>query len=137
MSNCVLTGLYESYELVKFGKSRFYIFSSLSLKDTFFRAIWWNVLGIGGLLLICAYGGMVVFAYYSDCKQEHWLEFNTMPNWINVLSFFMFMNVVHIRLDNTKGGSDTLDLSYIVLKRLTIAIANFFRLCVQTHFFTR
>ena len=32
-----------------------------------FRAIWWNVLGIGSLLLICAYGGLVVFAYYHDC----------------------------------------------------------------------
>jgi hypothetical protein len=27
------------------------------------RAIWWNVLGIGGLLLICGYGGLVMFAY--------------------------------------------------------------------------
>jgi hypothetical protein len=31
------------------------------------RAIWWNVLGIGGLLLICGYGGLVMFAYYHDC----------------------------------------------------------------------
>ena len=30
-------------------------------------AIWWNVLGIGSLLLICAYGGLVMFAYYHDC----------------------------------------------------------------------
>ena len=28
------------------------------------RAIWLNVLGIGSLLLLCAYGGLVVFAYY-------------------------------------------------------------------------
>ena len=26
-----------------------------------------NVIGIGGLLLICAYGGLVVYAYYHDC----------------------------------------------------------------------
>ena len=25
------------------------------------------MLGIGSLLLICAYGGLVVFAYYHDC----------------------------------------------------------------------
>ena len=31
------------------------------------RAIWLNVLGIGSLLLICAYGGWVVYAYYFDC----------------------------------------------------------------------
>ena len=29
--------------------------------------IFLDAYGIGGLLLICAYGGMVVFAYYSDC----------------------------------------------------------------------
>merc|ERR1712012_794926 len=29
-------------------------------------AIWLNVLGIGSLLLLCAYGGLVVFAYYHD-----------------------------------------------------------------------
>ena len=33
----------------------------------FCRAIWWNVIGIGSLLLICAYGGLVMFAYYHDC----------------------------------------------------------------------
>jgi len=31
------------------------------------KAIWWNAVGIGSLLLICAYGGLVVFAYYQDC----------------------------------------------------------------------
>merc|ERR1719427_644998 len=31
------------------------------------KAIWWNVLGIGRLLLICAYAGLVVFAFYHDC----------------------------------------------------------------------
>ncbi len=29
-----------------------------------FRAVWWNALGIGSLLLICAYAGLVVFSYY-------------------------------------------------------------------------
>ena len=33
----------------------------------FSRAIWWNVLGIGSLLLICAYGGLVMYALYHDC----------------------------------------------------------------------
>ena len=32
-----------------------------------FRAIWLNVLGIGSLLLICAYGGLVMFAFYYNC----------------------------------------------------------------------
>merc|ERR1719228_1624697 len=31
------------------------------------RAIWFNVLGIGSLLLLCGYGGMVMYAYYHDC----------------------------------------------------------------------
>jgi len=31
------------------------------------KAIWWNVLGIGSLLLICAYGGLVVYGYYFNC----------------------------------------------------------------------
>lgn len=30
------------------------------------KAIWLNVLGIGSLLILCAYGGLVVFAYYYD-----------------------------------------------------------------------
>jgi len=31
------------------------------------KAIWFNVLGIGSLLLLCGYGGMVMYAYYHDC----------------------------------------------------------------------
>jgi len=31
------------------------------------KAIWWNVLGIGSLLLICAYGGLVMYAMYEKC----------------------------------------------------------------------
>ena len=30
------------------------------------KAIYWNGLGIGSLLLLCAYGGNVMFAYYYD-----------------------------------------------------------------------
>ena len=35
-----------------------------------FRAIWLNVLGIGSLLILCAYGGLVVFAYYYDARCD-------------------------------------------------------------------
>jgi hypothetical protein len=31
----------------------------------FCRALWWNVLGIGSLLMMCAYAGLVIFAYYD------------------------------------------------------------------------
>jgi len=31
------------------------------------KAIWWNVLGIGSLLVICSYAGLVVYAFYHDC----------------------------------------------------------------------
>jgi len=31
------------------------------------KAIWLNVLGIGSLLLLCGYGGLVMYAYYHDC----------------------------------------------------------------------
>jgi len=34
------------------------------------RAIWWNALGIGSLLLICAYAGLVVFAYYFTARCD-------------------------------------------------------------------
>eukprot|EP00397_Hematodinium_sp_SG-2012_P031775 GEMP01033771.1.p1 GENE.GEMP01033771.1~~GEMP01033771.1.p1 ORF type:complete len:654 (+),score=118.16 GEMP01033771.1:25-1962(+) len=30
-------------------------------------ALWWQVPGIGALLLICSYGGMTVYAYFRDC----------------------------------------------------------------------
>ena len=33
-------------------------------------AIWWNILGIGSLLLMCAYAGLVVFAYYYDAECD-------------------------------------------------------------------
>ena len=29
------------------------------------KSIWLNMLGIGSLLLMCAYAGMVIFAYYD------------------------------------------------------------------------
>ena len=32
------------------------------------KAIWWNVIGIGSLLLMCSYAGLVIFAFY-DIKQ--------------------------------------------------------------------
>ena len=35
-----------------------------------FRALWWNVLGIGSLLMMCAYAGMVIFAYYDINKCD-------------------------------------------------------------------
>jgi hypothetical protein len=42
------------------------------------RALWWNVLGIGSLLMMCAYAGLVIFAYYDingcdpiKAKVEH------------------------------------------------------------------
>jgi len=34
------------------------------------KAIWLNVIGIGGLLLICAYGGLVTFAYYDKQRCD-------------------------------------------------------------------
>jgi len=34
------------------------------------KAIWLNVLGIGSLLLICAYGGLVTFAYYDKTRCD-------------------------------------------------------------------
>jgi len=31
------------------------------------KAIWFNVIGIGGLLLICGYAGLVMYAFYYNC----------------------------------------------------------------------
>ncbi len=36
------------------------------------RAIWWNGLGIGSLLLMCAYAGLTIFAYYGGREGEGW-----------------------------------------------------------------
>merc|ERR1719300_1313095 len=41
-------------------------YMSVKDKSQAVKAIWLNVLGIGSLLLICAYGGLVTFAYYSQ-----------------------------------------------------------------------
>ena len=32
-----------------------------------YRALWLNVVGIGGLLLICGYAGLVMHAFYHNC----------------------------------------------------------------------
>ena len=34
-------------------------------KRTAQKAIWWTALGIGSLLVLCAYAGLGVFAYYN------------------------------------------------------------------------
>ena len=34
-------------------------------KQKVISAIWWNMLGIGSLLIMCAYAGLVVFAFYD------------------------------------------------------------------------
>lgn len=41
-------------------------YMSVKDKSQAVKAIWLNVLGIGSLLLICAYGGLVTFAYYNQ-----------------------------------------------------------------------
>ena len=41
-----------------------------SLFSLFSRAIWWQILGIGSLLLMCAYAGLVIFAYYHDYECD-------------------------------------------------------------------
>jgi sodium-coupled monocarboxylate transporter 8/12 len=51
----------------KTGKGKVGLMLYLPKDSLVYRAIWWNVLGIGGLLLICGYGGLVMFAYYHDC----------------------------------------------------------------------
>merc|ERR1719384_618076 len=38
---------------------------TVNQKSKAVKAIWWNVLGIGALLLLCAYAGLVVYAYYD------------------------------------------------------------------------
>ena len=34
-------------------------------KSKVVKAIWWNVVGIGSLLLMCSYAGLVIFAFYD------------------------------------------------------------------------
>ena len=34
-------------------------------KKSVVKSIWYNMIGIGSLLLMCAYAGMVIFAYYD------------------------------------------------------------------------
>ena len=34
------------------------------------RAIWFNMIGIGALLLMCSYAGLVIFAFYNVHKCD-------------------------------------------------------------------
>ncbi len=36
-----------------------------NIRFFFYRAVWWNILGIGSLLLMCSYAGLVIFAFYD------------------------------------------------------------------------
>lgn len=43
---------------------------SVPKKEMAVKAIWWNGLGIGSLLMMCAYAGLVVFAYYDEAQCD-------------------------------------------------------------------
>ena len=54
--NCQDVSLHLVVDIIAQLKNMYVIFS--------LRAIWWQIAGIGGLLAMCSYAGMVMFAYY-------------------------------------------------------------------------
>ena len=36
----------------------------------FFRALWWNILGLIFIVTLCCLDGLVIFAVYSDCDLK-------------------------------------------------------------------
>ena len=63
----VIGGFFTWISVYGINQTQVQRYLTVKKKSQAVKAIWLNVLGIGSLLLICAYGGLVVFAYYYDC----------------------------------------------------------------------
>jgi len=63
----VIGGFFTWISIYGINQTQVQRYLTVKKKSQAVKAIWLNVLGIGSLLLICAYAGLVVFAFYHDC----------------------------------------------------------------------
>jgi len=63
----VIGGYFTWISIYGINQTQVQRYLTVKKKSQAVKAIWWNVLGIGSLLLICAYGGLVMYALYHDC----------------------------------------------------------------------
>jgi len=63
----IIGGFFTWISIYGINQTQVQRYLTVKKKSQAVKAIWLNVLGIGSLLLICAYAGWVVFAYYHDC----------------------------------------------------------------------
>jgi len=63
----IIGGFFTWVSIYGINQTQVQRYLTVKKKSQAVKAIWLNVLGIGSLLLICAYGGWVVYAYYFDC----------------------------------------------------------------------
>jgi len=64
---CLIGGFFTWISVYGINQAQVQRYLTVKKPSQAVKAIWWNVIGIGSLLLICAYGGLVVYAYYHDC----------------------------------------------------------------------
>jgi len=67
MWNLIIGGFFTWISIYGINQTQVQRYLTVKKRSQAVKAIWWNVLGIGSLLLICAYAGLVVYAYYFDC----------------------------------------------------------------------
>jgi len=63
----IIGGFFTWISIYGINQTQVQRYLTVKKKSQAVKAIWLNVLGIGSLLLICAYAGLVVFAFYHDC----------------------------------------------------------------------
>merc|ERR1719308_178697 len=63
----IIGGFFTWVSIYGINQTQVQRYLTVKKKSQAVKAIWLNVLGLGSLLLICAYGGWVVYAYYFDC----------------------------------------------------------------------
>merc|ERR1719481_1606112 len=63
----IIGGFFTWISIYGINQTQVQRYLTVKKKSQAVKAIWLNVLGIGGLLLLCGYGGFVMYAYYHDC----------------------------------------------------------------------
>jgi len=63
----IIGGFFTWISIYGINQTQVQRYLTVKKKSQAVKAIWLNVLGIGSLLMICAYAGLVVFAFYHDC----------------------------------------------------------------------
>lgn len=63
--NLIIGGYFVWLTLYGINQTQVQRYLSVRKQSDIRRAIWWNMFGVIALLLMCAYAGMVIFAYYD------------------------------------------------------------------------